>query len=193
MFYSGTSIPSGFLIGPNEKLTFPRDGTHLTFSQGQYLKLRASDLSFNQAIAFALDAFTRTLFGAQLKSSDLFASILATVNKYVASGVCLQQAVNMINDVNNPPKVTSDIFGLLACVVKNDEIIIGQIATWLNANPQLFGAGAGDTWTNVVSKKLGGYAFLVSSTYNVATYLSPLIFAQLSAPNTGYILLGEPK
>jgi ASPM-SPD-2-Hydin domain-containing protein/galactose oxidase-like protein len=192
-FYSATSIPCGFLIGPNETLTYPRDGTHLTFSAGQYLKLRATDLSFDQALAFALDALTRTLFGAQLKSSDLPASIFATLSSNVVKNVCLQNAVDMLNDVNNIPKTTSDMFSLLSCVVQNDQTMTAKIGSWLSANPQLFGAGAGDQWTKIISKNLDGYAFLVGSAVNVAEYLTPLVAAQLSAPSTGYILLGEPK
>lgn len=187
--FNSNQIPSSFLIGPNEALKFPKDGTDLTFSQGQYLNFRASDLSLKAGGAFALDMFTRGVFGVQLRSSDLSTAVLSQLADDLG-GICLGSANQMLSDAaaNNPDAVAWDVLQLLTCVIQTSPALVREIANVLSVRA---GSAAAATWLKI-APTLGPASIILFDAVNFANLMVPLAYAQLTAHSPGHVLLEVP-
>jgi 6-phosphogluconolactonase (cycloisomerase 2 family) len=195
--FTAQQIPDApsFLIGPNETLLkFPRDGTHLTFSPGQYLKFRATDQSLKVAVPFALDMFTRGVFGAELQSVDVALSTVLGILQLIEAKTgttCFGPADQMLKDVlsNNPSAAALDDLLLLGCIVANSPTLVAQIGSLLSSK---IGPAAADQWLTKIAPNLAGATIIVPDLVNFSTLMLPLMGAQLFAQSPGFVVLEVP-
>ena len=179
------------MIGPNETLqAFPRNGQPLlTFASGQYLKFRASDLSFKAGAAFAADILFKGLFGVGFQSADLSTQVLPQMADTIGK-ICIGNYRQMLLDasVNNPQAVAWDDILLSGCLVQNSPALVDEIANLLTAK---IGVNAAAAWRDIapaLAKGSVGIPFAI----NFLTLDVPMVFAQFTAQSTGYLLLEVP-
>jgi hypothetical protein len=182
--------PSSFMIGPHETLQrFPRNGQPLSFSAGQYLKFKASDLSFKAGGAFALDMLLKGLFGVGLRSVDLSTQMLSQLADAVGN-VCIGNDRQMLLDAsaNNAQAVAWDDILLMGCLVQSSPALVDGIANLLAAK---IGVNAAAAWLDIAPALATG-SVGIPLAINFLTLDVPMALAQFTAPSTGHVLLEVP-
>jgi uncharacterized repeat protein (TIGR03803 family) len=189
-------VPTSFLIGPRQVLKFPQDGTHLTFSLGQYIEFRATKNSINASVIFALDMGVRGLFGTSLLPNPSTAILTQFVDLVdqgkTLCGVDAQQT--MLDALANTSQGTlgwdtmaSDNAGFISCVASNP-VLVSDLKNLLQAT---VGSTAANQWV-AVAKDLNAASLAYYFTNNFWAYMVPLGYAQLTSNSPGYVLLQVP-